>query len=134
VRTRERKALYWLTTGTAAVVLASIGMADLLRLPPIMAGLAHLGYPATVATILGVWQLLGAAVTVAPGLRTAKEWAYAGMFFLLTGAAASHAASGDDPGAVLFPLLLLGVVMTSRALMPARDAAFALAPAPHPAR
>jgi hypothetical protein len=33
-----------------------------------------------------------------PGFALLKEWAYAGMIFDLTGAAAAHAASGDHVG------------------------------------
>jgi hypothetical protein len=62
-----------------------------------MVSLARLGYPVYLATILGVWKLLGAAAITAPGLLHLREWAYAGMFFNLTGAALSHAASSDPP-------------------------------------
>ena len=87
--------VYWASTGFAALALAATGAADLLRAPAIMEGLGHLGYPTYFATILGAWELLGAAAIVAPSLPRVKEWAYAGMFFTLTGAALSHAASGD---------------------------------------
>lgn len=120
--TRSKKVLYWLTTGLAALALTTGGAADLVRVPAIMAGLTHLGYPAYFATILGVWKLLGVAAIVAPGLPRLKEWAYAGMFFVLTGAAMSHAVSGDTVGNILFPLVLLGCVMASWALRPAREA------------
>lgn len=128
--TKSKKVLYWLTTGFAALALTGIGAADLVRVPAIMAGLTHLGYPAYFATILGLWKLLGVAAIVAPGLPRVKEWAYAGMFFVLTGAATSHAVSGDPAGNILFPLVLLGFVMTSWALRPAREA---LVPAELPA-
>jgi hypothetical protein len=85
-----------------------------------MEGLAHLGYPAYFATILGTWVLLGAAAIVTPDLPRVKEWAYAGMFFTLTGAALSHAASGDPSGKVLLPMVVLGAVVVSWALRPAR--------------
>jgi hypothetical protein len=95
-----------------------MGAADLGRAPAVVAGLAHLGYPAYLATILGVWKLLGAAAIVSPGLPRLKEWAYAGMFFDLTGAAASHAAVGGPAGQVTAPLVLLALVMASRTLRP----------------
>ena len=114
----QRKAAYWATTGFAALALAASGAADLLRVPAIMESLAHLGYPAYVATIVGTWELLGAAAIVAPDLPRIKEWAYAGMFFALTGAAMSHAASGDPAGKVLVPLILLGTVVASWTLRP----------------
>jgi hypothetical protein len=54
-----------------------------------------LGYPVYFLTILGVWKVLSAPALLAPRLPRLKEWAYAGIFFDLTGAAASHAFSGD---------------------------------------
>jgi hypothetical protein len=46
-------------------------------------------------TILGVWKLLGAITLLVPGFPRLKEWAYAGIFFGMTGAAVSHAMKGD---------------------------------------
>jgi hypothetical protein len=120
--TRPMKVAYWAATGFAACGCAATGIADLLRAPQVMEGLAHLGYPAYFATILGLWQLLGAAVIVANGLQPVKEWAYAGMFFTLTGAAVSHAVSGDPLAKILVPLVLLVAVVASSALRSAREA------------
>ncbi len=78
------------------------------------------------ATILGSWKLLGAAAITAPGLPRLKERAYAGMFFDLTGAAMSHAASRSPLGEIIVPLVLLGVVMMSRSLLSKREATPAL--------
>ena len=46
-------------------------------------------------TIIGVWKVLGAIAILVPGFARLKEWAYAGIFFDVTGAAASHWAVGD---------------------------------------
>jgi hypothetical protein len=126
--TRTKKALYWASTGFAALALAAIGAADLTRVPDIIAGLAHLGYPAYFATIIGVWKLLAVATMLAPGLPRLKEWAYAGLFLVLSGAAISHAISGDTAGVAALPLMILGIVLTSRVLQPARRAALATKP------
>ncbi len=121
-----RKRLYWASTGFAALALAAIGSSDLLRLPAVIEGLVHLGYPAYFPTILGTWTLLGVAAIVAPGLPRFKEWAYAGFFFALTGAALSHAWSGDPIAKIALPLAVLALVLTSRALLPARAAVVAV--------
>jgi hypothetical protein len=117
---RSKRIAYWATTGFAAIALSAIGAADVVRVPAIMESLAHLGYPVYLATILGTWMLLGSAAILAPGLARVKDWAYAGMFFTLTGAALSHAASGDAVGKILVPLVLLGAVVASWALRPTR--------------
>jgi hypothetical protein len=41
-------------------------------------------------TILGFWKVIGATALLAPRFLRLKEWAYAGIFFNVTGAAASH--------------------------------------------
>ncbi len=120
--TRPRKVAYWAATGFAAFGFVAVGTADLLRVPQVMQGLTHLGYPPYFATILGLWELLGAAAIVANGLQPVKEWAYAGMFFTLTGAALSHAVSGDPLTKIIAPLVLLVAVVASAALRPAREA------------
>jgi hypothetical protein len=46
-------------------------------------------------TIIGLWKVLGSIALIVPRFPRLKEWAYAGIFFNMTGAAASHALSGD---------------------------------------
>ena len=116
--------MYWASTALAALALGASGAAQLVRAPAITETLNHLGYPAYFGRILGVWELLGAAALVVPALSRVREWAYAGMFFTLTGAALSHAASADPAAKVLVPLALLGVVLLSWMLSPAQPAAF----------
>jgi uncharacterized membrane protein YphA (DoxX/SURF4 family) len=109
---------YWVTTGLTAFVFLSGGAGELARPAFVVEGMTHLGYPVYFVSILGVWKLLGGAAVLAPGVPRLKEWAYAGMLFDLTGAAASHAAIGDPAGKIAAPLILLGIVMTSWALRP----------------
>ena len=110
---------YWAATGLVGFAFLSGGAMDLSRGPDMLAGMAHLGYPAYFLSILGTWKLLGALAILAPKFPRLKEWAYAGMVFDLTGAAASHAFSGDPAGKVITPLVLLGLVAASWALRPA---------------
>ena len=116
---RTRTIAYWVTTllGPASFVVG--GTLFLSQGSEQVATLAHLGYPAYMLYILGFWKWLGAVVTVVPGLPLLKEWAYAGFFFDLTGAAASHAFAGDGLGQILAPLVFLALVMASWALRPA---------------
>jgi hypothetical protein len=110
---------YWAATIIIAAALTAGGCAQLANVPDTVAGIRHLGYPLYVLTILGTWKLLGAACLLAPRLPQLKEWAYAGIFFDLTGAALSHAFSGDGAGVIAMPLVLLLVAMVSWALRPA---------------
>ena len=112
----KRNTIIWIHRGAtviAALALAAIAIGDLTQSPDIVEGLAHLGYPVYFATILGAWKLLGIVAIVTPGHARVKEWAYAGFFFVLTGAAVSHAISHDPAAKGLVPVALLVLVMTS---------------------
>ncbi|WP_437518100.1 DoxX family protein [Sorangium sp. So ce1099] len=109
---------YWISTGLLGLAFAAGGLADIAGSPQVLEGMAHLGYPPYFAAILGVWKVLGAVALLAPRLPRLKEWAYAGIFFDLTGAAASHAAVGDAAGQVMTPLVLVAVAAASWALRP----------------
>jgi uncharacterized membrane protein YphA (DoxX/SURF4 family) len=110
---------YWTSTGLIALAFAAGGAMDLVGSPAVMEGMRALGYPAYLAALLGVWKLLGAMAIVAPGFARLKEWAYAGIFFDLTGAAVSHAAVGDGVDKIVTPVVLLGIMLISWHLRPA---------------
>jgi len=55
---------------------------------------------------------------VVPRFPRLKEWAYAGVFFEMTGAAASWIAIGDKTGQFIAPLIFAVFAMASWALRP----------------
>ena len=81
-------------------------------------GMAHLGYPAYFAAILGFWKVLGSIALVVPRFPRLKEWAYAGIFFDLTGAAVSHAVCHDEAWHVLVTSGFAVLTLVSWALRP----------------
>lgn len=115
---RARTITYWITTALLAFELILGGFWDLFRVPYVRHVLAALGYPMYLLTILGVWKLLAAAAILAPRFQRLKEWAYAGVFFEMTGAAASHAAAGNSPSALIAPLFITALAVASWALRP----------------
>jgi len=119
---KTRKILYWFFTGWLALGMVSTGAVQLFKAKDGAGGLesiTHLGYPAYILTLLGIWKLLGVLAVLAPRLPLLKEWAYAGFFFAMTGAIYSHIASGS-PAKELFPSVLLGVItVVSWSLRPA---------------
>ena len=117
-RTHLKTIAFWAATilGPASFIIG--GVLSFRTDPQMMEGLHHLGYPAYFPMILGAWKILGAIAIVAPGLPRLKEWAYAGFFFDLTGAAASHAFSGDATADIVAPLAFLALVLASWALRP----------------
>jgi len=116
---RTRQIAYWVATVLIAFSMGSGGIGQLARVPGVVDGFVRLlGYPAYFVTILGFWKVLGAIAILVPGFPRLKEWAYAGVFFDLTGAAASSAAVGAQAFHVIVPLVLTGVLMVSWALRP----------------
>lgn len=116
---------YWVTTIMVAFELVAGGVADLIHGPALLfAGdsvvliLGQLGYPVYLLTILGVWRLLGAVALLVPGFPRLKEWAYAGTFIELTGAAASWLASGSSMSDIIWPLAIAVLTLVSWALRP----------------
>ena len=109
---------YWTTTGLVAAPIVLGGAVDAIAPPSAVAFLAHLGYPAYFATLIGIWKVLGGATVLAPRLPRLKEWAYAGIFFDVTGAAVSHAVTGDPWVNVVIPSLLAALTVASWALRP----------------
>jgi hypothetical protein len=114
-----RRVAYAATTALAALAFAGSGLANLFRFEHVAQDMAHLGYPPYFMTVLGMWKLLGASVVAAPKVPRAKEWAYAGMIFDLTGAAASRAAVSDGVKMILVPLTIAVIVAVSWATRPA---------------
>jgi uncharacterized membrane protein YphA (DoxX/SURF4 family) len=81
--------------------------------------ITHLGYPVYLLTILGVWKILGVIAILVPKFPQLKEWAYAGFFFVMTGAIVSHRAKGDSVTAILPASLLLVLTILSWYFRPA---------------
>jgi hypothetical protein len=115
----KQKIGYW--TATTLLALASLGGAyyDITQAEPIVETMRQLGYPLYVCTILGCWKLGAAIVILLPGLPRLKEWAYAGIFFNLTGAIASHLIVHDPVDTMVVPFLLLALAIVSWWLRPA---------------
>jgi hypothetical protein len=113
---------YWTTTILVAFFIGSGGVAQLAQFRGNPHGVVPLlGYPMYFFAILGFWKVPGAIAILVPRFPRLKEWAYAGIFFDLTGAAASCAAVGGY-GAyafhILAPLILAGLTVASWALRP----------------
>ena len=119
MNSRGRAIGYWICTLLVAFVLGSGGAADALRIPQVVEGMTHLGYPVYFCVILGIWKMLGAVALLIPRFPRLKEWAYAGTVFDLTGAAASHFAVGDDAGKLIAPIVLTLLTYGSWTLRPA---------------
>ncbi|HEY2404437.1 MAG TPA: DoxX family protein [Polyangiaceae bacterium] len=115
---KARTYAYWIATIIIALELLSGGILDLTQRPDVTRVMTHLGYPAYFIVVLGVWKILGAFALILPRFPRLKEWAYAGVIFEMTGAAASHAAVRDGAGNLLVPLVFALIALVSWALRP----------------
>ncbi len=118
---KAKRIAYWATTILVAFFMSG-GVAQIWQFRANPRGVVpELGYPMYFFLILGTWKVLGAIAILVPRFPRLKEWAYAGIFFDLTGAAASCAAVGGY-GAYAFhviaPLIIAGLTVASWALRP----------------
>src|SRR6476659_1771396 len=119
---KASKITYWISTAWLALGMVSTGIVQLLRGKQGTGGmdmLTHLGYPVYLLTILGVCKFLGAIAVLIPRFPLLKEWAYAGFFFLMSGAIFSHLANGDEAKEFFGPTLLLILTLCSWYFRPA---------------
>ena len=124
--TKKNRIIYWIATIWLSLGMLATGVQQLLKLklegavaPPGVYGITQLGYPVYFLTILGVCKILGVIILLIPKFPLLKEWAYAGFFFLTTGAIFSHAASGNSINEIFPSLLLLALTVVSWYFRPA---------------
>src|SRR5262245_59640045 len=124
--TKRNKITYWISTLWLALGMVATGTLQLFRMkaegavaPPGVEGIIHIGYPIYLLTILGVWKILGVVALLIPKFPLLKEWAYAGFFFLMSGAIFSHIATGDPVKELVPGLLLLILTVVSWYFRPA---------------
>ena len=109
--TKKNKTIYWVATVFLAFGMLAQGFAQISHTDGYVEMIvARLGYPSYFLNIIGVWKILGVIAILVPGFKLLKEWAYAGFFFVMSGAILSHIAS-DDPIYSSFPALFLLIVI-----------------------
>ena len=116
---KSKSIVFWIVTGLLSFGMLLGGTGQILRLKFNVDGIIHLGYPEYVLSILGVWKVLAVIVILIPKYQSVKEWAYAGLFFLLSGAVVSHLASGDGISGALPAFVFMCLNLASWYLRPA---------------
>jgi len=120
--TNSKSVVYWTMTILVAFPIGGGGVSQIAQyLGNPLGVVPELGYPLYFFAILGFWKVLGAIAILVPRFPRLKEWAYAGIFFDLTGAAASCAfvgGSGAYAFHVIAPLIIAGFTVASWALRP----------------
>ena len=104
---KRNKIIYWVSTIWLALGMVSTGIVQLSKMDEEVEMFTRLGYPRYLLTILGIWKLLGVVAVLIPKFPLIKEWAYAGFFFMMSGAVLSHLINGDEAVTLFGPTLLL---------------------------
>ncbi|WP_118975234.1 DoxX family protein [Taibaiella koreensis] len=116
---KRNRIIYWIATAWLALGMLSTAIVQLIRMKDEVSKMTGLGYPVYILTLIGVCKILGVIAVLTPRFATLKEWAYAGFFFLMTGAIFSHLAAGDPAGELFGPTLLLVLTAISWYFRPA---------------
>lgn len=130
MRNKMMVGAYWTVTLVVALETVVGGISDLIHGrallvagAPVADIVTHLGYPVYILRIIGFWKVLGGIVLLLPSYSQLKEWAYAGIFFELSGAAASWLLYEHNVQESLAPMILAALVLLSRALLPPSNSA-----------
>lgn len=120
---KRNKIIYWVSTLWLALGLTSTAVIQIFKLktdgPGGIENVVHLGFPTDMLTLLGVWKILGVIALLVPRSPLLKEWAYAGIFFTISGALYFHVRSGDPIGMIAPVLLYLVLIAASWYFRPA---------------
>ncbi len=121
---KTKTIIFWIITSFLCFGMLLGGTGQILRASFNVEGIVHLGFPVYVLPILGVWKVLAVIVILIPKYPLAKEWAYAGLFFLLSGGVISHFASGDGILGALPVFVFMCLTIASWYLRPANRKLF----------
>ena len=111
--------IYWVSTIWLTLGMLSTAFVQLIKDKEEVENITQLGYPVYLLTIIGVWKILGVVAVLTPRSPLIKEWAYAGFFFVMSGAMFSRIAAGSTILEILPSLLLLVLAILSWYFRPA---------------
>ncbi len=110
--------IYWGVTLWLTLGMSVTGYFQLIQEKTEVERMEQLGYQSYVLPLLGVCKMLALIAILVPKFPLVKEWAYAGLFFMMCGAIYSHIAQGDEPSTIFGPGLLLVLTVVSWYLRP----------------
>ncbi len=95
---QTNKFLYWASTGLLCAFLVFSAFGKLSGNEEVAIGFAHVGYPASMAKLLGVLMLGAVAAILSNISRDVKIAAYAGVMYYGLGIIYAHMSVGDSIG------------------------------------
>jgi len=117
--TKRNKIIYWIATIFLSIGMTAGGVQQMLQIGGYNEIVSALGYPLYLLSIIGVWKILGVIAILIPKFPLLKEWAYAGFFFVMSGAFISHLAVRQSFTEAVPSLILLIVTVLSWYFRPA---------------
>ena len=118
----NRRVIYITSTAILVLELLTGAFMDLAHFPLVVQDVRSIGYPTYVSYIVGVWKILAVGALLSRRLPRLREWAYAGIFFEMSGAVASHVLAGDSIGKFAAPLAFTFLTLVSWWFQPDREA------------
>jgi len=125
----NRRVIYVASTAILILEILAGGFMDLANLPVVVQDIRSIGYPTCVLYIVGVWKVLAVGALLWRRLPRLREWAYAGVFFEMSGAVASHVLVGDPIGKFAAPLAFTLLTLVSWWFQPDRESPWIRQPA-----
>ena len=116
---KAHKIIYWIATAWLALGMLSTGIVQLIQYEPEVTRMEALGYQSYLLPLLGICKVLALIAIFIPRYPLIKEWAYAGLVFMMMGAVYSHIAHGDPASDIFGPGLLLVLTVVSWYFRPA---------------
>lgn len=116
---KRKRIIYWIFTLWMSLGMISTAIVQLMKNKDELTNFTNLGYPAYLMYIIGIWKILGVIAILIPKYLLLKEWAYAGFFFVMSGAVISHLIVSDAAGRTLPAVLLFVLVVISWYFRPA---------------
>ncbi|MGD2035169.1 MAG: DoxX family protein [Bacteroidales bacterium] len=110
---KRDKILYWIATIWFAVAMVASGIQQIFTIGGFVEIMKRLGFPSYFSIVLGVWKIAGVVAILIPKFPLLKEWAYAGFFFVMSGAIFSHLAVADEAVELFAPTFLLILTVLS---------------------
>lgn len=115
---KQNKIIYWVSTLWLVSAMVASGVQQIFQFGGFVDIMHNLHFPVYFSRILGVWKLLGVFVILLPGFSLVKEWAYAGFFFVMSGAIIAHLAMSHGVSDFIAPVFLLILTCISWYLRP----------------
>jgi hypothetical protein len=117
-----RRVIYVTSTAILVLEILAGALMDLTHFPYVVRDVRSIGYPTYVLYIVGVWKVLAVGALLWRRFPRLREWAYAGVFFEMSGAVASHVLVGNPISKFAAPFVFTLLALVSWWFQPNREA------------